>query len=252
MAADLELAQLYAIADIFLHICHAAFFCPAVDEGFVVVVVQIAQAVFFAFAQDVAASGAGLGDWGAGFAAKRGILNVLAGEHALRFNGLIAARLVGTCVVNAGEIAVVVDADARFFAVVGKIFGAGGRAIPFNQIIGIAQIELAIGRQGSEQGLGDFFFVAIAVKPVGRRMPFAPCADKATLPHGDYIGIAVDNGFELLNMAFHLGKIGVFARGFVVVSKAQHGFHACLAHELKAFVERVQIALRQILVTPCR
>ena len=177
---------------------------------------------------------------------------MLAGEHALCFNGLIAARLVGTCVVNAGEIAVVVDADARFFAVVGKIFGAGRRAIPFNQIIGIAQIELAIGRQGSEQGLGDFFFVGIAVEPVGRRMPFAPCTDKAALPHGNHIGIAVDDGFELLNMAFHLRKIGVFARCFVIISKAQNGFHAGLAHELKAFVERVQIALRQILVTPCR
>ena len=177
---------------------------------------------------------------------------MLAGEHALRFNGLIVARLVGACVVNAGEIAVVVDADTRFFAVVGEIFGAGRRAIPFNQIIGIAQIELAIGRQSGEQGLGDFFFVAIAVKPVGRRMPFAPCADKAALPNCDYIGIAVDDGFELLNMAFHLGKIGVFARSFVVVSKAQHGFHACLAHQFKAVVERVEIALWQILVAPLR
>ena len=83
-------------------------------------------------------------------------------------------------------------------------------------------------------------------------MPFAPCADKAALPHGNHIGIAVDDGFELLNMAFHLRKIGVFARCFVIISKAQNGFHAGLAHQLKAFVERVQIALRQILVTPCR
>ena len=81
-------------------------------------------------------------------------------------------------------------------------------------------------------------------------MPFAPGADETALHHGNDVGIALQHGLQLLDMALtrERGVLGVEVVGFglrVVVGKAQHVLSP-LAQVGKAGVQLGQVVGRQV------
>ena len=175
--------------------------------------------------------------------------------------GAVVLPAVGALVVAAGQVTVIVPAQAALRI---RLMGGGtGQGIGIGETVHVqfelrgAEFDLPVVGNGVQQGVHDGLPVRVlAVSVVFGVVPFAPAADEAGLDDEDDVSIFLEVRLDLGDMPERLRRGGVPGLVLLVeavgIAETEDALGAAVAHGRQVFPDRLEILVGNVPVDKIR